>query len=204
MQPQNLSFSKTLNPSFLLFPSPKRIPSPSFPRQNNTFPTRKSPILCVHNRDVRAFAGRSKKKPGGQSSGRIEGNSDIRRVAKANARRRSKKLAESLFYRLKNPGKSNYADNFTEEELEAIGLGYDRMVRFMEKDDPNLKHPYDWYKYGEFGPYSWRGVVVGDPVRGRFSDERVAMIGQVKNQEEWEKIEQFEMASDFGKSLDET
>lgn len=126
----------------------------------------------------------------------------MRRVAKQNARRKSKKLAESLFYRLKNPGKRNHADNFTEEELEAIGLGYDRMVRFMEKDDPNLKHPYDWYKYGEFGPYSWRGVVVGDPIRGRFSDERVTMIGEVKNHEEWEKIEQFEMASDFGKRLE--
>ncbi|XVF78836.1 hypothetical protein PTKIN_Ptkin14bG0169200 [Pterospermum kingtungense] len=101
----------------------------------------------------------------------------MRRRAKQNARRKSKKLAESLFYRLKNPGKGNHADNFTEEELEAIGLGYDRMVRFMEKDDPNLRHPYDWYKYGEFRPYSWRGVVVGDPIRGRFSDERVTMIG---------------------------
>ncbi|PPR81394.1 hypothetical protein GOBAR_AA39318 [Gossypium barbadense] len=76
------------------------------------------------------------------------------------------------------------------------------MVRFMEKDDPNLKHPFDWYKYGEFGPYSWRGVVVGEPIRGRFSDERVTMIGEVKNHEEWEKIEQFEMASEFGKRLE--
>lgn len=83
-----------------------------------------------------------------------------------------------------------------------IGLGYDRMVRFMEQDDPNLKHPYDWYKYGEFGPYSWRGVVLGDPIRGRISDECVSMIGEVKDQEEWEKIEQHEMATDFQKRLD--
>ncbi|XP_042041334.1 uncharacterized protein LOC121786774 [Salvia splendens] len=64
-------------------------------------------------------------------------------------------MAESLFYRLKNPHK-NYLDNFSDEKLQMIGLGYDRLVRFMDKDDPNLKHPYDWYKYGEFGPYSWR------------------------------------------------
>ncbi|XP_007021788.2 PREDICTED: uncharacterized protein LOC18594233 [Theobroma cacao] len=202
MQPQNLSFSKTLNPSFLVFPSPKPLLSPSLPRRCFPFSRQKPPILSVHHRDVRAFAGRSKKKPGGQSSGRLEGSAEIRRVAKRNARRKSKKLAESLFYRLKNPGKPNHADNFTEEELEAIGLGYDRMVRFMEKDDPNLKHPFDWYKYGEFGPYSWRGVVVGDPIRGRFADERVTMIGEVKNHEEWEKIEQFEMASEFGKRLE--
>ena len=82
-----------------------------------------------------------------------------------------------------------------------IGLGYDRMVRFMEKDDPNLRHPYDWYKYGEFGPYSWRGIVLGDPIRGRMSDECVTLIGEVKDQEEWEKIEQHEMAIDFGERL---
>ncbi|KAH1128701.1 hypothetical protein J1N35_000079 [Gossypium stocksii] len=202
MQPQNLSFSKTINPSFLLFPSPKPCLLASFPRQNRPFSCQYPPILSVHHRDIRAFAGRSKKKPGDLSSGRLEGNSEIRRVARQNARRKQKKRAESLFYRLKSPGKSIHADNFTEEELEAIGLGYDRMVRFMEKDDPNLKHPFDWYKYGEFGPYSWRGVVVGEPIRGRFSDERVTMIGEVKNHEEWEKIEQFEMASEFGKRLE--
>lgn len=75
------------------------------------------------------------------------------------------------------------------------------MVRFMEKDDPNLRHPFDWYKYGEFGPYSWRGVVVGEPIRGRFTDERVTIISEVKDHEEWEKIEQSEMASDFSEGL---
>lgn len=84
-----------------------------------------------------------------------------------------------------------------------IGLGYDRMVRFMEKDDPDLRHPYDWYKYGEYGPYSWRGVVVGDPIHGRFSDETVTMISSVRNHEEWEKIEQHEMAQDYGKRIRE-
>ncbi|KAL2496482.1 hypothetical protein Fot_40239 [Forsythia ovata] len=165
-------------------------PNSQFPRQNaNRLP------------NLRSFAGRSKGKPGGTSTGRIEGNAEVRRNAKRNARRKSKKLAESLFYRLKNPHK-NYPDNFSEEELQMIGLGYDRMVRFMEQDDPNLKHPYDWYKYGEFGPYSWRGVVLGDPIRGRFSDECVSMIGEVKDLEEWEKIEQHEMATDFQKRLD--
>ncbi|KAG8492197.1 hypothetical protein CXB51_009895 [Gossypium anomalum] len=160
MQPQNLSFSKTLNPSFLLFPTPEPCLFASFSRQNRPFSCQYPPILSVHHLDIRAFAGRRKKKPGGQSS-------EIRRVARQNTRRKQKKRAKSLFYWLKNPGKSIHADNFTEEELEAIGLV--------------------------------RGVVVGEPIRGWFSDERVTMIGEVKNHEEWEKIEQFEMASEFGK-----
>ncbi|KAG6403833.1 hypothetical protein SASPL_136066 [Salvia splendens] len=109
-------------------------------------------------------------------------------------------MAESLFYQLKNPHK-NYPDNFSEEELQMIGLGYDRLVKFMDKDDPNLKHPYDWYKYGEFRPYSWRGIVLGDPIRGDFSDERVTMIDEVRDQEEWEKIEQHDMAREFQRRL---
>ncbi|KAH1063635.1 hypothetical protein J1N35_028622 [Gossypium stocksii] len=143
MQPQNLSSSKTLNPSFLLFPSPKPCLFSSFPLQNHPFSCQYPPILSVHHRDIRAFAGRSKKKQGRQPSGRREGNAEIRRVARQNTRRKQKKRAKSLFYWLKNPGKSIHADNFNEEELEAIGLGYDRMDRFMEKDDPNLKHPFD-------------------------------------------------------------
>lgn len=95
----------------------------------------------------------------------------------------------------------NYANNFSEDELQQIGLGYDRMVRFMEKDDPNLRHPYDWYKYGQFGPYSWRGVVLGEPIRGRFTDECVSIISEVRDHEEWEKIEQAEMAKAFGEKV---
>lgn len=71
----------------------------------------------------------------------------------------------------------------------------------MSKDDPNLRHPYDWYKYGKYGPFSWRGIVVGPPIRGRFSDDRVSLIGEVEDHEEWEKIEQFEMSSDFSPRL---
>ncbi|XP_050368797.1 uncharacterized protein LOC126786876 [Argentina anserina] len=159
-------------------------------------------------RDLRASAGRSKKRPGGEGSsgrgdGRIDANSEFRKEAKRNARRKTKKLAESMFYQLKNPHRS-HADNFTQDELQQIGLGYDRMVRFMEKDDPNLLRPDDWYKYGEFGPYSWKGVVVGDPVRGRFTDVRVTIMSGVRDEEEWERIdsiEKFEMGQDFGKRL---
>ncbi|XP_062096802.1 uncharacterized protein LOC133802503 [Humulus lupulus] len=225
MVTQDFSLSKTLNPPFSLlhcsslsrFSNPLRktltfrprnvpkpfqiishskthLPIPTFPLQN----------LAARSRDVRSFAGRSKKKAGGggSSGGRIEGNAEFRREVKRNARRRNKKMAESLFYRLKNPNR-NHPDNFTEDELQEIGLGYDRLVRFMEKDDPNLRHPHDWYKYGQFGPYSWRGVVLGDPVRGRFSDERVAMISEVRDAEEWERIEQFEMGQKFGKRLEQ-
>ncbi|KAD0585578.1 hypothetical protein E3N88_44026 [Mikania micrantha] len=211
----NSPFSKTQNPCFSTFtpyPLSKISKPPLFKPQ---IPIQSSPkiptiisiksLFSPNNEscrpDVRSYAGRSKKKEGGTSTGRIEGNAELRREAKRNARRKSKKLAENLFYRLKNPH-GNYPNNFSEEELQMIGLGYDRMVQFMEKDDPNLKHPYDWYKYGEFGPYSWRGVVLGEPIRGRFSDENVTLIGEVRDQEEWEKIEQFEMSQDFGQRLD--
>ncbi|KAL1202429.1 hypothetical protein V5N11_024993 [Cardamine amara subsp. amara] len=218
---QDLSFSKTLNPSFTLRKSPlnsgvRRTVSvlPVITERNYTFRVKSSELLLRKDggflRDVRAMAGRSKKKLGGSSGGRIEGDSDMRKQVKRNAREKSKKLAESLFYRLyNNPDKSrsnilsSHPDKFTEDELEMIGLGYDRMVRFMDKDDPRLRHPYDWFKYGEFGPYSWRGVVVGDPVRGTISDECVTMIGEVANHEEFEKIEQHEMNLAFQKRVQE-
>ena len=225
MVTQNLSLPKPLNPPFSLLHHPSLTPFSNPLRKTLTFRPRNAPKplqisalsktpfpittffrqnLAAGTRDVRSFADKSKKRAssGSSAAGRIEGNAEFRRELKRNARRRSKKLAESLFYRLKNPNR-NYPDNFTEDELQEIGLGYDRMVRFMEKDDPNLRHPHDWYKYGQFGPYSWRGVVLGDPVRGRFSDERVAMISEVRSQEEWEKIEQFEMGQKFGKRLEQ-
>ena len=152
-------------------------------------------------RDVQSYAGRSKKRGGGSSPGRIEGNAELRRRIKRNAKAKSKKYAESLFYRLKNPRGGNYPNNISEELLQQIGLGYDRMVRFMEKDDPNLRHPYDWYKYGQYGPYSWRGVVVGEPVLGGITDETVTLISEVKDHEEWEEIEKSEMAADFGEKV---
>ncbi|KAK9127452.1 hypothetical protein Syun_016249 [Stephania yunnanensis] len=222
----NLHLPKTLNPLFsssssqcpftITFPNPLSqtltlIPPLKPPRPLNSpiqslsqNPNSAFPLRITHaapNRNPRLLAGRSDKKPGGSSSGRIEGNAEVRREAKRNARRKSRRLAENLFYRLKNPHRSQ-ADNFSEEELQMIGLGYDRMVRFMDQDDPNIRHPYDWYKYGQFGPYSWRGVVLGDPIRGRFTDECVSMIGEVRDQEEWEEIEQFDMATDYGKRLE--
>ncbi|XP_061343548.1 uncharacterized protein LOC133289585 [Gastrolobium bilobum] len=195
----------------LKFQSQKRFKIVSFSQSPKPFSKLPS---CDHNpaytphdngctRDLRSYAGRSKKSGGSSSSGgRIEGNAEFRRRLRHNARQKSKKYAESLFYRLKNPrGGGNYPNNFSEDELETIGLGYDRMVRFMEKDDPNLRHPYDWYKYGQYGPFSWRGVVVGEPIRGRFTDECVTIIKEVKDHEEWEEIEQSEMAADFGEKV---
>lgn len=175
-------------------------PSSEFPISGRNPPCYPQDSACT--RDFRSYAGRSKKSGGGSSPGRIEGNAEFRRRLKRNARMRSKKLAESLFYRLKNPrGGGNYPDNFSEDLLQQIGLGYDRMVRFMEKDDPNLRHPYDWYKYGQYGPYSWRGIVIGEPVSGGITDECVTMISEVKDHEEWEEIEQSEMAADFGEKV---
>ncbi|XP_057537270.1 uncharacterized protein LOC130814977 [Amaranthus tricolor] len=210
MLPQDLTFSKSLNPFLFIPKNPqfksKKIVKPiliSIPKSPLSFLKlfflqNPKPSKITHKcLPFPPAAGRSKKTP---TTGRIEGSAELRREAKRNARRKSRKLAESLFYRLKNPHKS-HADNFTEDELQMIGLGYDRMVRFMSKDDPNLKHPYDWYKYGEFGPYSWRGIVVGDPIRGRMSDECATIIGEVRSHEEWEKIEQHEMCEDFGNRL---
>ncbi|XP_057958614.1 uncharacterized protein LOC131151383 [Malania oleifera] len=208
---QNISLPKTLNPPVsprqwkLSNPLHKTI-NPTRPPQNprpfsiqSFFQSTKLPIPGqnhTHRQSVRSFAGR-RKRPFPE---RIEGTEELMRKAKRSARRKAKKYAESFFYRLKNPN-SNYPNNFSEEELQMIGLGYDRMVRFMEKDDPNLRHPYDWYKYGEFGPYSWRGIVLGDPIRGGMSDECVTLIGEVRDHEEWEKIEQFELATEFGQRL---
>ncbi|CAI0560314.1 unnamed protein product [Linum tenue] len=202
-----LSFSKTLNPTFnpFLLSAKTRTLTASY----SSF----LPIICLslqdrawrnasQRREVRAFAGRSKKKPGGPSTGRIEGNAEVRRKIKQSARRKTWKIAESNFYKLKG-SHNNHPDNFTEDELNMMGLGYDRMVRFMDKDDPNLKHPYDWYKYGEFGPYSWRGVVIGEPIRGTITDECVTMYSETKSQEDWEHIEQHDMNVDFGQRLDE-
>ncbi|XP_057441909.1 uncharacterized protein LOC130733691 [Lotus japonicus] len=194
------------NSTNLKFQPHKRFAVVSFSRNPNKQVSKFPISLCptqdnACRRDLRSYAGRSKKKPGG-GSGRIEGNAEFRRKIKRNARIKSKKYAESLFYRLKNPrGGGNHADNFSEDLLQQIGLGYDRMVRFMEKDDPNIRHPNDWYKYGEYGPYSWRGVVIGDPVRGRITDECVTIISEVKDHEEWEEIEQGEMEQDYGEKV---
>ncbi|KAI4299528.1 hypothetical protein L6164_032980 [Bauhinia variegata] len=186
-----------LKPPNVRFQTPKPFAIVSFYQNPNSICSQNQPCCPQNNagrRDLRCFAGRSKKTVS------IEGAVEYRRQQKRNARRKANKLAESFFYRLKNPN-GNYPDNFSEDELQQIGLGYDRMVRFMEKDDPNLRDPNDWYKYGQYGPYSWRGVVIGDPIRGRFTDERVTIISEVRDHEEWEKIEQFEMASEFGKRL---
>ncbi|KAF8703591.1 hypothetical protein HU200_032408 [Digitaria exilis] len=158
-----------------------------------------------------AHAGRSKKKKnpqGGGGGGRIEGSGDIRREAKAKARVRSRRMGENAFYRRKRraaaAAAAGQADTFTDEELEMIGMGYDRAVRFMDgPDDPRLRHPHDWYKYGRYGPYHWRGIVVGPPIRGRFSDDRVSLMEEVHDHEEWDRIEQFDMCNQFSHRLNE-
>ncbi|PAN38906.1 hypothetical protein PAHAL_7G206300 [Panicum hallii] len=159
-----------------------------------------------------AHAGRSKKKKnpqgGGGGGGRIEGSGDMRREAKAKARVRSRRMGENAFYRRKRraaaAAASGQADVFTDAELEMIGMGYDRAVRFMDgPDDPRLRHPHDWYKYGRYGPYHWRGIVVGPPIRGRFSDDRVSLMEEVHDHEEWDRIEQFDMCNQYSHRLNE-
>ena len=212
--PQNLTLSHSLSKThFHLIPYFLRFPQIQCPNSLKThFSVHCSARAGAGGGGGRGGRGRGgkkkqpKKQGGSGSGGRIEGDAAFRRAIKEGARDKSRKMAETRFLRRnsdKNNKSLNHADHFTEDELQEIGLGYDRMVRFMDKDDPNLRHPYDWYKYGQYGPYSWRGVVVGDPIRGRFSDERVTLISEVRDQEEWEKIEQFEMATDFGKRLKE-
>lgn len=125
-------------PLFLLRPTPTRLhfyPSP---------PLLKPPLKPL---PAPLRAGRKKKK---QPGGRIEGPGDVRREAKEKARVRSRRMAENKFYR-RNKQATNHADSFTEQELEMIGLGYDRTVRFMSgPDNPNLRHPFDWYSSRRF------------------------------------------------------
>ncbi|XP_044458081.1 uncharacterized protein, partial [Triticum aestivum] len=178
------------DPALYSFPS-----SPTPPPRPPPAPAPPEPPSTV------ARAGRSKKKPGG---GRIEGGGDVRREAKSRAKRRSRRLSENAFYRRKRRAASGQADTFTDEELEMIGLGYDRSVRFMDgPDDPRLRHPHDWYRFGAFGPYSWRGIVVGPPIRGRFSDDRVSLMSEVADHDEWDRNEQFEMSNQFSHRLNE-
>ncbi|KAH6756339.1 hypothetical protein C2S53_002638 [Perilla frutescens var. hirtella] len=143
-QPQNFSLPKTLililNPLHL-FPSkflnvlPQILHSLSKPIKTSSQNPKFSGQNTSHHLDFRSFAGQNK----GKTGGIIDSDTNILCEAKRNAHRRSKKMVESLFYRLKNSHK-NYLDNFLEEKLQMIYLGYDRMVRFMEKDYPNLKH----------------------------------------------------------------
>lgn len=92
-------------------------------------------------------------------------------------------------------------EEFTEEELQMIGLGYERTVRFKEPDDPTLRHPLDWYKYGPYSPHARKGIVVGKPVRGRMSDMRVTMFSNVKDAEEQERIDQHDAMVDYDNNL---
>jgi hypothetical protein len=178
-------------------------PDSSFPASPTPPPPRPS---ALDPPSTLAHAGRSKKgKNGGGGGGRIEGGGDVRRQAKAKARIRSRRLGENAFYRRKRrAAASGQADAFTDAELEMIGMGYDRAVRFMDgPDDPRLRHPHDWYKYGRYGPYHWRGIVVGPPIRGRFSDDRVSLMSEVDDHEEWDRIEQFEMSNQFSNRINE-
>lgn len=164
-------------------------------------------------RNVCAQAGRSKKKAGQSSSGRLEGRAEERRAQQMIAERRrrikatkiqdrpkvEKPWKESELYRLLFG--ENQEEEFTEEELQMIGLGYERTVRFKEPDDPTLKHPLDWYKYGPYSPHARKGIVVGKPVRGRMSDMRVTMFSTVKDAEEQERIDQHDAMVDYENNL---
>eukprot|EP01018_Ginkgo_biloba_P011663 Gb_35628 [translate_table: standard] len=153
-------------------------------------------------RNVSVEAGRSKKRAGQKSSGRLEGGAQQRRAQNMIAeRRRMRKLL-----RKKPPTKLSTEEDleeeeFTEEELQMVGLGYYRSVRFKDKDDPTLRHPHDWYKYGPNGPHAWKGIVVGKPVRGRMSDMRVTMFSTVRDEEEQERIDQNDVCVHYDRRI---
>lgn len=160
-------------------------------------------------RNVCAQAGRSKKKAGQSSSGRLEGRAEERRAQQMIAERRRRLKATRIQGKpkVKKPWKESelyrflygedQKEEFTEEELQMIGLGYERTVRFKEPDDPSLRHPLDWYKYGPYSPHARKGVVVGKPVRGTMSDMRVTMFSTVKDAEEQERIDQHDAVVDY-------
>ncbi|KAB5521372.1 hypothetical protein DKX38_025691 [Salix brachista] len=157
-------------------------------------------LVFLHTPSLPQLANRTMIRPFPPCGKRLFPSQDSYRRPKRKPRIRNVNIEESPYFRLKNSSK-NHPDNLTEDQLNQIGLGYDYMARYMDKDDPNLKHPYDWYRYGEYGPYSWRGVVVGEPVLGGITDECVTLYSQVKDDAEWDKIEQHEMAVDFGERL---
>ncbi|KAG8065174.1 hypothetical protein GUJ93_ZPchr0004g39551 [Zizania palustris] len=189
---RRLNSTTTVHVSAASFPA-SPTPSPCPPRK-----------VTPEEQSTVAHAGRSKKNKK-SSGGRIEGSGDVRREAKSRARVRSRRLGENAFYRRKRQAaKENQADAFSDAELEMIGLGYDRAVRFMDgHDDPRLRHPHDWYRFGRYGPYSWRGIVVGPPIRGRFSDDRVSLMSEVSDHDEWDRIEQFDLSNQFSNRLNE-
>ncbi|KAH6767180.1 GTP binding Elongation factor Tu family protein [Perilla frutescens var. hirtella] len=126
-QPQNLSlpktFNLTLNPlhlfssKFLKAP-PQILPPLSKPikiiSQNPKF----SGQNASHYLDFRSFTDRNK----GETGDAIDDDAIFLHKVKRNAYRRSKKMAERLFYRLKNSHK-NYPYNLWEENVQMIDLG---------------------------------------------------------------------------------
>lgn len=165
------------------------------------------------SRNVCAQAGRSKKKAGQSSSGRLEGRAEERRAQQMIAERRRRIKATKIQDKpkVKKPWKESelyrflfgedQKEEFTEEELQMIGLGYERTVRFKEPNDPSLRHPLDWYKYGPYSPHARKGVVVGKPVRGTMSDMRVTMFSTVKDAEEQERIDQHDAMVDYENNI---
>ncbi|GLJ55657.1 hypothetical protein SUGI_1195340 [Cryptomeria japonica] len=167
-------------------------------------------------RNVLTEAGRSKKRAGQSSSGRLEGRAKQRRaqemIAERRRRLRAMRAQEMGSKIVKKPWKQSQLygflygegeeEEFTEDELQMMGFGYERNVRFKDQNDPYIRNPLDWFKYGPYSPQASKGVVVGKPIRGRFYDNRVTMFTTVKDAEEQERIDQHDAVVDYDRKIE--
>eukprot|EP01018_Ginkgo_biloba_P020689 Gb_09926 [translate_table: standard] len=109
--------------------------------------------------EIRRTSGSCKKRVGQKSSGRLEGRAQQRQAQHMIAeRRRMRKILRKKCPTKPSTEEDGEEEEFTEDELQMVGLGYYRSVRFKDKDDPTLRHPHDWYKYG---PHAWK-VPIGE------------------------------------------
>jgi len=100
-------------------PNPSSIASASLTLHGHLNPLPKTSIFNHSNLNSLPFTGPHK--------GRRR---DFRRAVKDGAHRKSKKLAESCCYRLRrNPKSHNQVNNFTDDELQQIGLGHTALGR---------------------------------------------------------------------------
>lgn len=67
--------------------------------------------------------------------------------------------------------------------------------------DPKIRHPPDYYKYGPYGPYSWRGQTVGKIVEGDWATNQVVYFSNVKDDAEAEDRERANVTVDYTEAV---
>eukprot|EP00252_Welwitschia_mirabilis_P020114 TRINITY_DN4853_c0_g1_i1.p1 TRINITY_DN4853_c0_g1~~TRINITY_DN4853_c0_g1_i1.p1 ORF type:complete len:523 (-),score=77.36 TRINITY_DN4853_c0_g1_i1:789-2357(-) len=175
-----------------------------------------------NNRDVKAQAGRSKKKAGKQSSspsGRIEGRGEERKAFRLMTKSR-KRLKVPVFGDETPTRKQSFEKHpfytflyeegqqereLTEKEKWLLGLTYERVVRFASgPDDPDLRDPMDWYKYGPYSPHARKPLpALGKLVRGRPGSLCAQVFTTLESREEYEYIPIHDSIVEYDRALDD-